>query len=271
MEQDRRRTPRYPFEASIEMHEGSSPDMRTARVTGLSLNGCYVSTESPYPEGASLTVKVFTATEFYEGQATVIYTFPCPFHKIPRHSRVGLFAQEKSLRDSRSGKDNLLWCAELCVCGTRLGVLGRPVFGREGHVPEIRAGRCEFHADFRPAAAHRAQKRYAALLFLFRLVVPHVHHTAADNARVEEHERTVRVDRERFRYLLKILPLGILAANADAHLHEHALAAAAGSGMCVWCGNLRHANPRFETTIPLKKSFERASRTAVFQVDTSAD
>lgn len=73
MENDRRRTPRYPFEASIEMHEGSSPDKRTARVTGLSLNGCYVSTESPYPEGTSLTVKVFTTTEFYEGQASVIY------------------------------------------------------------------------------------------------------------------------------------------------------------------------------------------------------
>jgi len=73
MEQDRRRTPRYPFEASIEMSEGSSQDKRTASVTGLSLNGCYVSTESPYPEGTSLPVKVFTATEFYEGQATVIY------------------------------------------------------------------------------------------------------------------------------------------------------------------------------------------------------
>jgi PilZ domain-containing protein len=74
MEQDRRRTPRYPFEASIEMREGSSQDKRTASVSGLSLNGCYVSTESPYPEGTSVTVKVFTATEFYEGQATVIYT-----------------------------------------------------------------------------------------------------------------------------------------------------------------------------------------------------
>lgn len=74
MEHDRRRTPRYPFDASIEMREGASPDKRTARVTGLSLNGCYVSTESPYPEGSSLMVKVFTATEFYEGQATVIYT-----------------------------------------------------------------------------------------------------------------------------------------------------------------------------------------------------
>ncbi len=73
MEQDRRRTPRYPFNASIEMREGSSEDKRTAQVTGLSLNGCFVSTESPYPEGASLAVKVFTATEFYEGLATVIY------------------------------------------------------------------------------------------------------------------------------------------------------------------------------------------------------
>src|SRR5205807_9873262 len=73
MEHDRRRTPRYPFDASIEMRVGTSQDNRTARVTGLSLNGCYVNTESPYPEGSSLLVKVFTATEFYEGQATVIY------------------------------------------------------------------------------------------------------------------------------------------------------------------------------------------------------
>lgn len=73
MEQDRRRTPRYPFDASIEMREGTSQDKRTGRVTGLSLNGCYVSTESSYPEGTTLNVKVFTATEFYEGQATVIY------------------------------------------------------------------------------------------------------------------------------------------------------------------------------------------------------
>jgi len=73
MEHDRRRTPRYTFSASIEMREGASQDKRTARVTGLSLNGCYVSTESPYPEGTLLTVKVFTETDFYEGQATVIY------------------------------------------------------------------------------------------------------------------------------------------------------------------------------------------------------
>jgi PilZ domain-containing protein len=78
MERERRRTPRYPFVASIEMREGKSEDKsedkRTARVTGLSLNGCYVSTENPYPGGTSLAVKVFTETEFFEGLATVIYS-----------------------------------------------------------------------------------------------------------------------------------------------------------------------------------------------------
>jgi hypothetical protein len=73
MEQDRRRTPRYPFAGSIEMREGASEDKRTARVSELSLNGCYVEMESPYPLGTSLAVKLFTATEFFEGQASVIY------------------------------------------------------------------------------------------------------------------------------------------------------------------------------------------------------
>ncbi len=35
MEQERRRSPRYPFAGSIEMREGASEDKRTARVMGL--------------------------------------------------------------------------------------------------------------------------------------------------------------------------------------------------------------------------------------------
>jgi PilZ domain-containing protein len=76
MEQDRRRNPRYPFVGSIEMCEGTSEDKRTARVKELSLNGCYVDTESPYPMGASLAIKLFTETEFFEAQASVIYSRP---------------------------------------------------------------------------------------------------------------------------------------------------------------------------------------------------
>ena len=76
MEQDRRRSPRYPFVGSIEMREGTSEDKRTARVKELSLNGCYVDTESAYPIGTSLSIKLFTATEFFEAQASVIYCQP---------------------------------------------------------------------------------------------------------------------------------------------------------------------------------------------------
>jgi hypothetical protein len=74
MEQERRRTPRYPFKGSIEMRQGTSEDKRTARVQELSLNGCFVDMESPYPEGTSLSIKLFTDAEFFEAQASVIYT-----------------------------------------------------------------------------------------------------------------------------------------------------------------------------------------------------
>jgi hypothetical protein len=74
MEQDRRRNPRYPFVGSIEMREGTSEDKRTARVKELSLNGCYVDTESPYPMGTTLAIKLYTETEFFEAQASVVYS-----------------------------------------------------------------------------------------------------------------------------------------------------------------------------------------------------
>jgi hypothetical protein len=76
MEQDRRRNPRYSFAGSIEMREGTSEDKRTASVKELSLNGCYVDMESPYPMGTSLAIKLYTATEFFEAQASVIYSHP---------------------------------------------------------------------------------------------------------------------------------------------------------------------------------------------------
>jgi len=74
MEQDRRRSQRYPFSGSIEMREGTSEDRRTAHVSFLSLNGCFVDTDSPYAVGTALAVKLFTETDFFEGQAAVIYT-----------------------------------------------------------------------------------------------------------------------------------------------------------------------------------------------------
>jgi len=72
-QEERRRTPRYTFAGAIEMRHGTSADKIVAKVRELSLNGCYVETVSPYPIGTVLGVKVFTATEFFEAQSTVIY------------------------------------------------------------------------------------------------------------------------------------------------------------------------------------------------------
>jgi hypothetical protein len=58
------------------MREGTSEDKRMARVKELSLNGCYVDTKTPYPLGSSLAVKLFTETEFFEAQASVVYSMP---------------------------------------------------------------------------------------------------------------------------------------------------------------------------------------------------
>src|SRR5260370_11104604 len=76
MERDRRRWPRSPLVGSIEMREGTFEAKRSARVKELSLNGCYVDTENAYPIGTSLSIKLFTATEFFEAEASVIYCTP---------------------------------------------------------------------------------------------------------------------------------------------------------------------------------------------------
>jgi hypothetical protein len=76
MEQERRRTPRYPFAGAIEMRQGTSEDKQTARVSELSLNGCFVHMETPYAMGTSLSIKLFTEAEFFEAQASVIYIQP---------------------------------------------------------------------------------------------------------------------------------------------------------------------------------------------------
>jgi hypothetical protein len=76
MNNERRRTPRYPFAGSIEMQQDSSEDKRTEKVSELSLNGCFVRMKEPYPVGTPLSVKVFTDSEFFEGRANVVYVNP---------------------------------------------------------------------------------------------------------------------------------------------------------------------------------------------------
>ena len=74
MEHERRRAPRYPFVAAAEVVEEISNIRLNARVSELSISGCYVDTVNPLPTGTAVTVKVFTETEFIEARALVVYS-----------------------------------------------------------------------------------------------------------------------------------------------------------------------------------------------------
>lgn len=47
-----------------------------ARVSHLSLYGCYVDMSNPLPGGTHIHVKIFTDTDFFEAGATVLYSQP---------------------------------------------------------------------------------------------------------------------------------------------------------------------------------------------------
>ena len=46
------------------------------RISELSLNGCYLRTESPFPQGGAIALKVFSEGVFFEARATVAYCHP---------------------------------------------------------------------------------------------------------------------------------------------------------------------------------------------------
>ena len=74
MEQERRRTPRFPFIASGEVLDENSGSRLSIRVSDLSLHGCYLDTINPFPHGTPVQVKIFTDTHRFEAPATVVYS-----------------------------------------------------------------------------------------------------------------------------------------------------------------------------------------------------
>ena len=87
MGDERRRTPRYPFIATAEVLDTTSQARITARVTELSLNGCYVEMPNALPTGASIKIKIYSESKFFESNAAVVYSQPnlgvgVTFHEI---------------------------------------------------------------------------------------------------------------------------------------------------------------------------------------------
>jgi PilZ domain-containing protein len=76
MEQERRSTLRFPFDASADVIQEDSDTRIVARVSEIGLNGCLVKTADPFPDGTSVVVKIFTEGRFFEAHASVVYSQP---------------------------------------------------------------------------------------------------------------------------------------------------------------------------------------------------
>ena len=74
MEQTQRCEPRYPFIASAELLEENSGARMNSRISDLSLNGCYVDTINPLPDGTLVHLRIFAETHAFEAPARVIHS-----------------------------------------------------------------------------------------------------------------------------------------------------------------------------------------------------
>jgi hypothetical protein len=74
MDETPRREPRYAFIAAAELFEEDSGARLNSRISDLSLNGCYVDTVNPLPDGTLVHLRIFTETHSFEAPATVVHS-----------------------------------------------------------------------------------------------------------------------------------------------------------------------------------------------------
>lgn len=73
-ESERRTAFRYSFTVAAQVTEVTSGSRLTARVSDLSLEGCYVDTLNPFPEGSCVRVQFLKGKEVFETSARVSYS-----------------------------------------------------------------------------------------------------------------------------------------------------------------------------------------------------
>ena len=76
MGEERRRTPRYPFIAWAQVVDSQSGASISARVSELSLYGCYIDMEQPLPRGTSILVKISSGERCFEAPGKIVYSTP---------------------------------------------------------------------------------------------------------------------------------------------------------------------------------------------------
>lgn len=67
---------RFPFVAHAEVIQENASAAIGAKVTEISLYGCYLEFTAPLRKGAHVVVKIFTGSDFFEANASVVYSQP---------------------------------------------------------------------------------------------------------------------------------------------------------------------------------------------------
>ncbi len=129
--------------------------------------------------------------------------------------------------------------------GSRFGISRRPIFRRESDAPELRTPRGKFHSDFCFVAADRTEKHDATFLLFPSGVVAQHQQAAAGDARLQQHQRAMRVDGQCVGLFIEWLALRIDSVESNADLHQNALASAPRSGIGWVARKLRHERLSF--------------------------
>ena len=73
---ERRRSARIPFVASAEIIDDEENSRSASEVSDLSLHGCCVKMQKPFPVGSTVTIEIYRDSDFLESPATVAYSTP---------------------------------------------------------------------------------------------------------------------------------------------------------------------------------------------------
>src|ERR1700733_16032015 len=73
---DRRAAPRYGFTATAEVVDMHSRTRMNTRISDLSMEGCYVDTNAPFPVRTKVRIRVTASKKTFETQGAVVYSLP---------------------------------------------------------------------------------------------------------------------------------------------------------------------------------------------------
>lgn len=76
MEQERRYAPRYPFVALAELSDEERSIHLQARVSDLSLSGCYIDMIHPLPAGTQIVLYVTDDSGSFQARGQIVYSLP---------------------------------------------------------------------------------------------------------------------------------------------------------------------------------------------------